>query len=122
MSGTSRLDQPNPEVEAMAHVPVTVRLTTLDYFCAEQRVLPDWVVMDIEGYEIAALQGARETVRAGRGQLGIVVEMHPSLWEVSGASRAVLEKYLHDLGLRALALVGQSDPLGQDGVVALEYV
>jgi len=121
MSGTSRLDQPNPGAGPMPHAPVTVPMTTLDYFCAQQRVSPDWVVMDIEGYEVAALQGARETVRAGRGHLGIVVEMHPELWEVSGTSRAELEELLNDLGLRLLGLSGQSDALAQDGMVALEY-
>jgi hypothetical protein len=77
--------------------------------------------MDIEGFEVEALGGARATIRAGRGRLGLLVEMHPRLWEVSGTSREELEALLHELGLRPVGLTRQRDPLGEYGMVRLEY-
>ena len=91
----------------------------MDAFCAARRVKPDWIVMDIEGFEVAALRGARETIRARAGRLGLVVEMHPHLWGLSGSSRRELEDLLDDLGLEARGIAGQRDPLGEPGVVAL---
>jgi FkbM family methyltransferase len=119
--GVSRLDQPNPEAAEVAHRAITVPITTIDRFCAERNVTPDWIVMDIEGYEVAALRGARDTIQAGRGRLGLVVETHPALWEMSGTSRSDFEGLLRELGLAAAALTGQSDPLGERGIVRLEY-
>ncbi len=120
-TGVSRLDQPNPDASGIAHHPITVPITTIDRFCAERHVEPDWIVMDIEGYEVAALKGGRATIRAGRGRIGLVVETHPALWEMSGTSRREFEALLAELGLSAMALTGQNDPIGERGIVRLEY-
>ncbi|MFI5208714.1 MAG: FkbM family methyltransferase, partial [Gemmatimonadales bacterium] len=112
---------PNPQAKDVPHHPFTVSVTTLDQFCLEHHVIPDWLVMDIEGYEVAALEGARDVIRAGRGRLGLVVEMHPSLWEISGTSRGALERLLDELGLHPVALTGQRDPLADYGIVRLDY-
>lgn len=114
--GFSRLGAPNPD-RGERHREVAVTLTTVDEFCRTREIVPQWIVMDIEGYEVAALRGASETIRAGR--VGLVIEMHPPLWEVSGSSRAGMEQLLEELELTAVPLMGQSDPLGEYGVVRL---
>ena len=120
-SGVSRLGAPNPEFpEARANA-VDVSVTTIDEFCAARDLAPDWLVIDIEGYEVAALRGALETVARRRAQLGIVVEIHPSLWPTAGASRRELEDLLREARLRVVPLTGQGDPLGDYGIVALRY-
>jgi FkbM family methyltransferase len=121
-TGVSRLDQPNPDASGIAHRPITVPITTIDRFCAERKVRPDWIVMDIEGYEVAALEGGRETIRAGKGRIGLVVETHPAMWEMSGTSAAKFAALLTELGLRAEPLTGQSDPIAERGIVQLEAV
>lgn len=78
--------------------------------------------MDIEGYEVAALAGARETIRAGRNRLGIIVEMHPTLWKIAATSRADFETLLDDLSLKPIPLTGQADPFADYGIVSFEYV
>lgn len=119
IEGWSRLGAENPVLPGGERI--TVPVTTLDAFCAQTGTTPDWIVLDIEGNEVAALQGARATIAAGQGRLGIVVELHPSLWQVSGTSRQELESVLRESGLRAVPLTGQRDPLAEYGIVVLEY-
>lgn len=114
--GFSRLGAPNPERDE-AHSAVKVPITTIDDFCRENRIAPDWIVMDIEGYEVGALRGARRTIETHAP--GLVIEMHPPLWEVSGSSRVEMERLLEELGLAPVPLMGQKDPLGENGVVRL---
>lgn len=120
IEGYSRLGVENPDLPG--GTPITVPVTTLDAFCAGERIAPDWIVLDIEGYEVAALRGARDTIGSGRGRLRLIVEMHPTLWAASGTSRAELESLLAELELRPVPLTGQRDALGEYGIVALEPV
>lgn len=114
--GFSRLGAPNPDRDE-THQEVAVAVTTIDEFCAARSIEPTWIVMDIEGYEIAALRGATQTILAGSVEL--IIEMHPPLWEVSGSSREEMETLLHELDLHPVPLMGQLDPLGEYGVVRL---
>jgi len=118
VEGTSRLGTPNPD-HALAPRRVDVRVTTVDAFCAAQGIQPDWMVMDIEGYEVAALRGARRTILAAAGTAGLVVELHPHLWVSAQTSRVQLEALLAELRLTAYGLQGQADPLAEPGVVVL---
>jgi FkbM family methyltransferase len=115
--GFSRLGVHNPAALYAESVPVAV--TSIDEICAERGLVPDWITLDIEGSEIAALEGARKTLSRGRGRLGIVVEMHPTIWPPDGHKR--LTDLLSSFALTAVPLSGQPDPLASYGVVSLEY-
>jgi len=41
--------------------------------------------------------------------------MHPGFWTILGTTRAEAEGLLRELGLRALTLTSQADPLGEWG-------
>ena len=101
-------------------VAVDVPVTTLDAFCREAAIAPDWLAIDLEGYEVRALRGAVETLGRRRPRPGIVVEMHPNLWHTAGTSRRQAEDLLRSLGLVPIPLSGQRDPLADPGMVALE--
>lgn len=119
--GMSRLGAPNAALSNRV-VPITVPVLTLDAYCEKRRLAPDWLFLDIEGFEIAALAGAVGLINQRKSALGIVVEMHPSVWASADTSRAKAEAVLASLGRRAVPLTGQVDPLGEHGLVFLECV
>jgi hypothetical protein len=75
--------------------------------------------MDIEGYELHALRGARALL-ARCTDLQLVVEMHPLLWPSSQTSPADWRQFFAETRLRAVPLMGQNDPLQETGSVYLE--
>jgi FkbM family methyltransferase len=116
--GMSRLGAPNRALAGRARE-MKVPVITLDDFCRERGLAPDWLLIDVEGFEIAALRGARELIARRKGALGVVVEMHPNVWESARTTRALAEATLAELGLRPVPLTGQADPLGEYGIVYL---
>jgi FkbM family methyltransferase len=118
--GMSRIGSPYPHLVATAR-PVTVPVVRLDDLCRARGLKPDWIVLDVEGYEIHALAGAGEVITTQAPRLGLVVEMHPTVWSAHGVSRARAESLLERLGLRAISMSGQQDPLGEQGLVLLQY-
>jgi FkbM family methyltransferase len=117
--GMSRLGEPNALIADRARA-LRVPVVTLDDFCRERALRPDWLLIDIEGFELAALAGARRLLTERGAALHVVVEMHPSVWDSAGATRAGAAALLDELGLRPVPLTGQRDPLGEHGLVYLE--
>lgn len=84
------------------HRPVeTVPVTTIDEYCAEHGIAHvDFVKLDIEGYEVAALHGAERMLRAG--QIDVVqfeygfmyVEARTSLLDLMQYIRGVNPRYV----------------------------
>ena len=66
---------------------VDVPVTTVDRFCEERGVSPAFIKVDVEGFELAVLRGARSTIRRAGKRLALFVEMHPSVWPLIGSSR-----------------------------------
>lgn len=114
--GMSRLGSPNPLLAETTVVKVDV--TTLDAFCAKEGVRPDVVLMDVEGFELYALRGFRQTI-ASNPQMELVVELHPSSWADAGCTAEEVRALLDSLGLIAVPLTGQADPIEEYGVVRL---
>ncbi len=117
--GMSRLAEANRGLRGAA-VELVVPVTSLDTWCAANNQWPDVLLLDIEGFEIEALRGARAAI--ARAKPIIVVEMHPNVWHTSNASRPDAERLLAELGLRPVPLSGQRDPLEEHGQVWLEHV
>jgi FkbM family methyltransferase len=95
---------------------IPVPVTTIDEFCARERIAPDFIKIDVEGSELAVLRGARETIRARRGKLALFVEMHASAWPALGVSRDDLIAELRTLSLAAEPLTPTSEMWTLEGI------
>lgn len=119
--GMSRLGEPNESLIGRV-CEIKVPVVTLDDYCTSESLKPDWLFIDIEGFEIAALSGARGVIKNHGKELKIIVEMHPSVWDSANTTRAKAEALIADLGLHAIPLTGQTDSLGDYGLVHLAYL
>ncbi len=81
-----------------------VDVVTIDEVCRELRIVPSVIRMDVQGAEIHALRGARETIRAA-SRLSLVVEMHPQCWPAFAVTDEDARDTLANLGLTARPLV-----------------
>ena len=119
--GMSRLGEPNPALAGRTRV-TEVEVITVDDYRSKSGLNPDWMLIDVEGFEFEVLAGARRTLARRGAELTVVVEMHPDAWEVAGWTRPRAEAFVDSLGLRVQALSGQADPFGSYGHVLLENV
>jgi hypothetical protein len=96
-------------------------VVTLDEVARDRGGLPDAVIMDIEGFEVAALRAAGALLGgSGESRPWWIVELHPNAWAWSGHTRQQLESLVQDARMRVVPLSGQTDPLGEYGQVLLE--
>ena len=50
-----------------------VSVTTIDAFCEERKIVPNFIKMDIEGAELDALEGARNTIQEHHPKLAVCI-------------------------------------------------
>lgn len=101
---------------------IRVPVMTLDDFCESEHVIPDWLLIDIEGFEIKALLGAMRLLRRCKGRIGVVIEFHPDAWSVAETSVDQARRLLGDIGVTPIALTGQRDLWTEYGVVYLSWI
>ena len=75
-----------------------VDVLALDTYCAARHLRPSVVKIDVEGYEIQVIDGARDLLRDVRPSL--IVEINPTRLEAAGASAAELIDQLRALNYR----------------------
>jgi len=80
--------------------------------------VPNWIIIDIEGFEIAALEGAMNLLQTH--PVGLIVEMHANVWDSAQTTREEAEALFRLLGREPVPLTGQRDPIRDHGIVALE--
>lgn len=96
-----------------------VPCVTVDAFCAAKKIVPDFIKIDVEGFELAVLRGARQTIQSARKNSALFVELHPGLWPKLGYARHDLERELALQELRVEPWQGPGDPWTEDLGVAL---
>ena len=72
----------------------------LDDFCAEHRLAPDVIKIDVEGAELLVLRGAKSTL-ARHGPM-LFLSVHPAHLEAMGQSTEELADLLRDMGYEIL--------------------
>ncbi len=110
--GMGRLGVANESLRDQAQA-VQVPLLSLDEYCTSNNIIPDVIMMDIEGYEIEALEGARDLL-AKHPNLIIVAEFHPCVWK---RPKHELEAMFHGLGISPVGLTGQQDVYAEHSAV-----
>jgi FkbM family methyltransferase len=74
----------------------TVTLKTLDCLIDELGVSPDLIKVDVEGFEVEVIKGARKTLSHCRSAW--IIEVHPPQLSISGGSDAELTGMLESQG------------------------
>lgn len=97
-----------PEAAAGDPEAIEIPLRTLDLLCADLGFRPDVVKIDVEGYELAALRGARRIFEEDRPLL--FLEIHPARIVELGGSIRELSDLLSAYGYRIFELDGTPVP------------
>lgn len=95
---------------------VRVPTVSVDEFCAREGVTPDLMKIDVEGFELAVLRGARETIRRAGARLALFVEMHPTTWAEIGTSKEEMTGELEAQDLEAEPPAGYKDMWSVEGI------
>lgn len=110
-AGEARLagcaDAPQQTIQTM--------MTTLDAYCARERLRPDVIKVDVEGWELAVLRGARALLHRTPG-VTLFVEMHPSVWPLIGVTKDDILAELEAQELTVEPLVPTADVWAIEGV------
>jgi FkbM family methyltransferase len=77
---------------------------TLDQFFNQKRLLPDFIKIDVEGYEMSVLKGAQEIL--SRKKCPILCELHPGYWETMDLDACDFIERAEKLGYHILELNG----------------
>ncbi len=101
-SGENTLSPKHSRLPAANSAEVTV--TTIDAFCLERGIVPSFIKIDTEGYEIHALRGAREIL--ARHSPPLVVELHPMTWSEIGVNVDELDGLLAGMTYLSKTLEG----------------
>lgn len=94
---------------------VKVPTMTLDQFCARENILPDLIKIDVEGFELAVLRGAREVIKACGPRLSLFIELHPTIWREIGITKEDVIEELDRQGLEATPLSAHEDLWAVEG-------
>jgi len=78
---------------------IVIGTVSIDAFCADRGLEPDFIKVDVEGAELDVLRGARDTIRRLGARLALFVEMHPSVWTAQGVRPAAVIEHIRALGL-----------------------
>jgi hypothetical protein len=96
-----------------------VPMVTLDEIADRLGLTPDWIRMDVQGFELSVLRGARRILARPGTPVRIVAEMHPVIWSLNGLDRRQVKEALRELGLAAKPIGPSTEEFPDGGHVEL---
>jgi FkbM family methyltransferase len=118
VDGMSRLSAPNVAIAKQVR-PSEVPVVTIDEHILQSGETPEVLVVDVEGFEIQVLAGAKNLIGKKRDLL-IVVEMHPNVWSSAETTTESALRVLDELDLTPIPLQEQPNPMADHGIVQLK--
>ncbi len=90
-----RMDAEHPACSALDDAgTTTVTMTTLDVWCTENKVAPDFIKMDLEGAEAQALLGAQQVFRTHRPRCAICLyHQLEHMWQLPRLLKLLVPEY-----------------------------
>ena len=116
--GMSRLGNANVRLKNLAK-PIQVEVKNLDLILPVDGEDPSVLMMDIEGFELAALDGGDRFFERAFPK-AMVVELHPDVWDIAGTSKDNLVRFVERHNLKMIPLSGQPDVFTCHAHVAFE--
>lgn len=98
---------------------VEVPMVTLDEIADRLALAPDWIRMDVQGFELSVLRGARKILARQGTPVRIVAEMHPHIWSLNGLDRRQVRDGLGELGLTVKPIGSSTEEFPDGGHVEL---
>ncbi len=88
-----------------------VNAIALDSFCAEHKVIPEVIKIDIEGAEYWALQGMAQTLK--HNNITVLVEIHPEYLATNDITGKMFEDYILSIDYKAFDISGSEIPASE---------
>lgn len=98
-----------------------VPVICLDDFCRERSIVPTFVKVDTEGWELQVLRGA-ENLLSTRREIRYLVEMHPYAWHTAGYDENIFKEFCARHSLKIEPLSGQRNVFSEYGQVVISAV
>ena len=89
---------------------INVETMTMDDFCTSQKITPDFVRMDIEGFEVEVFQGMKNIFKNAKSGFMVFLELHPNAYTHERSFSHELE-ILMNQGFYAKVLVSAGEPV-----------
>ena len=89
---------------------VDVKTITMDDFCNQESIIPNFVRMDIEGFEVEVFQGMQNLFSDAKSGFMVFLELHPHAYSEERSFARELEK-LFDIGYFAKILISAGEPI-----------
>ena len=94
-----------------------LRQITIDAFCEENFLAPEIIKIDVEGYELAVLEGAKSILQ--KASPTIFLSVHPKHLRSLSRTTEELESFLDDVGYLLTDIEGNpARPLELDEYIA----
>ncbi len=112
-SNLNKLSSKDDKTFSKRHVvdgTVDVKTITMDDFCNHENIIPDFIRMDIEGFEVEVFQGMKNLFTNAKSGFMVFLELHPHAYSEERSFAGELEK-LFKLGYFAKIIISAGEPI-----------